>query len=138
MLVPFDNRRKWLDTQTNYVFWGTVHNGNPDAKFCGDTKHNMFTMTLEHRVNPPQKLGGESTVILICPKYLAVVPETGKKRTFSIIQAFNERRIAPLMSTDLVVFRTAMTPTLFHEMFHVAFPGSGSSSKWFLVNMACS
>jgi hypothetical protein len=106
--------------------------------YCGDTKHNMFTMTLEHRVNPPQKLGGESTVILICPKYLAVVPETGKKRTFSIIQAFNERRIAPLMSTDLVVFRTAMTPTLFHEMFHVAFPGSGSSSKWFLVNMACS
>jgi hypothetical protein len=70
MLIPFDNRRKWLDMQTKYVFWGPVHNGNKQAKWCSSPTSNMFSLTLDHIAHPPQQAGGDSaSMIVICPKY---------------------------------------------------------------------
>jgi hypothetical protein len=92
----------------------------------------MVTLTLVH---PGHDAAVQPvTVVIICQDLLVrTSAATGQVRTATVREAFSQGRIPYGTTMDHISREIALSPTLFHEMFHAAMGVSGS--KLSLVNM---
>jgi hypothetical protein len=142
MLVPYTSKDGldygWLDTSSYYVFLGPAHIGVPNPRFCSP-KMLMLALTLRERISPPQA-GDDFAVIIICPLMLAATPADspgrGRKVAYNVQQALQAvpnphtghlgPRIPLGTHIDIIAEFHIMSPTLFHELFHVTLNTLGS------------
>jgi hypothetical protein len=85
----------------------------------------MTTIMGEFIRQPSLTPGERTAVIVICPRLLGV--------TGSLDLALQRSELEQVVDMDQIVDQFVVSPTLFHELFHVA---AGDGGKRFLVNMA--
>jgi hypothetical protein len=126
MLEPVGDRNVWRDIYTGYelVVQSRRHNGDPKAKFCkSDDSMSYWTLTKPSLGAEAQPVG----IVLICRLFLLKPsPLTGYVPTGTIREAEARDRIELGMTMDFISREIALSPILFHEMFHAAMDESST------------
>jgi hypothetical protein len=122
MLVPYGEGFDWLDLRSDYIFYrvprnGRPHGGNRRRRFC-DEQH-MTTIPVTHIRWPQLPATDPIAVIIICPPLLDIRPDVGRRPTGSLEKALQRRELPLNTHMDRIV-DLVVSPTLFHELFHVA------------------
>jgi hypothetical protein len=137
MLVPDEHEYQWRDERTNYVFWGPEHKGDPDARFCEPGKL-MYTLTHRGVIYPPQQDDDDTAVVIICNTVWVPMPEDGIGRGHAMAYDV-QQALEPVPNVDTGELEPRFTlgahmtdiceliisPSLFHEMFHVGLNSLG-------------
>jgi hypothetical protein len=127
MFRPKGNQNVWQDQITGYEFSyaDSYHYGDATKRICPPTGN----MVLLNLVDPKPGANAQSvTVVVICHYFLVgISPVTGAVRTATVREALTLGRIPLGMSMD-DINGAALSPSMFHEMFHAAMGSSGSKS----------
>jgi hypothetical protein len=123
MFMPSGPDFDWFDTQSEWVFirkaaGALPHSQDPFKKFCSP-ENLMTTLMASLIANPTLPPGDRTAVIVICPRMLDVLAGTNRRMTATVGNAL-ERRELPWNVHMYTISDTIISPTLFHELCHVA------------------